>query len=36
MQVKEWFAPNFGIVKTESNAKNGKLMGSTLIPSIKK
>ena len=32
----EWFAPGFGIVKTEAYNKNGKLMGSTLITSVKK
>ncbi len=32
----EWFAPGFGIVKTETYNKNGKLMGSTLITSVKK
>jgi hypothetical protein len=32
----EWFAPGFGIVKTETYNKNGKLMGSTLITAIKK
>jgi hypothetical protein len=32
----EWFAPGFGIVKTETYNKNGKLVGSTLITSVKK
>lgn len=32
----EWFAPGFGIVKTETYNKNGKLMGSTLITAVKK
>lgn len=32
----EWFAPGFGIVKTETFNKNGKLIGSTLITSVKK
>jgi hypothetical protein len=36
MQITEWFAPGFGIVKTETYNKNGKLMGSTLITSVKK
>ena len=36
MKVTEWFVPGFGIVKTESYNKGGKLMGSTLITSIKK
>lgn len=33
--VKEWFVPGIGVVKTESYAKGGKLMGSTMITSIK-
>lgn len=36
IQATEWFAPGFGIVKTESSNKNGKLMGSTMITSVKK
>ena len=32
----EWFAPGFGVVKTETYNKNGKLMGSTLITAFKK
>ena len=32
----EWFAPGFGIVKTETFDKKGKLMGSTQITSVKK
>jgi hypothetical protein len=32
----EWYAPGFGIVKTESYSKNGKLMGQTLLTGIKK
>jgi hypothetical protein len=32
----EWFAPGFGIVKTETFNKNEKLLGSTLITSVKK
>lgn len=36
MKVTEWFVPGFGIVKTESYNKSGKLMASTLITSIKK
>ena len=31
----EWFAPGFGIVKTETFNKNEKLLGSTLITSVK-
>ena len=34
--VKEWFVPNLGVVKTETYAKGGKVIGSTLITSIKK
>lgn len=36
LRATEWFAPGFGIVKTESFSKNGKLLGSTLITSVKK
>jgi hypothetical protein len=36
MRGTEWFAPGFGIVKTEVTNKNGKLMGTTLITSVKK
>jgi hypothetical protein len=36
IQGTEWFAPGFGIVKTESYNKNGRLMGSTQITSVKK
>jgi hypothetical protein len=36
MKVTEWFAPGFGIVKSETYNKNGKLMGSTAITSVKK
>lgn len=36
MKVTEWFVPGFGIVKTENYNKNGKLMGSTLLTSLKK
>ena len=36
MQVTEWFAPGFGIVKTETANKNGKLMGSTMITKVQK
>ncbi len=32
----EWFAPGFGIVKTETYNKNGKLMGSMVITSVTK
>lgn len=32
----EWFAPGFGIVKTETYNKNGKLTGATLITATKK
>lgn len=31
----EWFAPGFGIVKTETFNKNENLLGSTLITSVK-
>lgn len=36
MKVTEWFVPGFGMVKSETSSKNGKLMGSSLITSIKK
>ena len=36
MKTTEWFAPGFGVVKSESFSKNGKLLGSTLITSVKK
>jgi hypothetical protein len=36
IQATEWFAPGFGVVKTESYGKNGKLAGSTLITAVKK
>jgi hypothetical protein len=36
MKVTEWFAPGFGVVKSETFNKNGKSLGSTLITSIKK
>lgn len=32
----EWFAPGFGIVKTETENKNGKMAGYTLITALKK
>jgi hypothetical protein len=35
MKVTEWFVPNFGIVKSETYDKNGKLMGSSMLTSIK-
>jgi len=36
MKVTEWFVPNFGIVKSETSDKNGKLMGSSMLTSINK
>lgn len=35
-KVAEWFAPGFGMVKSETYSKNGKLMGSTLLTGYKK
>lgn len=35
-QVKEWFVPGFGLVKSETYSKNGKLAGSMQLTSIKK
>jgi len=34
--LTEWFAPGFGIVKTETATKNGKPAGYSLITSVKK
>lgn len=34
--VKEWFVPGVGIVKTETYGKGGKMVGSTMITSIRK
>jgi hypothetical protein len=36
MKTTEWFVPNFGIVKTETFNKKGKLMGSSLLTKLKK
>jgi hypothetical protein len=36
MKGNEWYAPGFGVVKTESFNKNGKLAGHSEITSIKK
>jgi hypothetical protein len=36
LKVTEWFVPNFGIVKSETYDKNGKLMGSSMLTAIKK
>jgi hypothetical protein len=36
MKTTEWYVPNFGIVKTETFSKKGKLMGSSLLTGIKK
>ncbi|RAJ10998.1 hypothetical protein LX64_00605 [Chitinophaga skermanii] len=36
MTMVEWFAPNFGIVKTESISADGKGMGSTVLTALKK
>lgn len=35
-KATEWFVPGFGLVKSETYSKNGKLIGSTLVTSIKK
>lgn len=34
--VTEWFAPGFGIVKTEDYSRKGKNMGSTVLTALKK
>ncbi len=36
LKAVEWFAPGFGMVKSMSYNKNGKLMGSTLITKLEK
>lgn len=36
LKATEWFAPGFGMVKSMSYNKNGKLMGSTLITKLEK
>lgn len=36
LKATEWFAPGFGMVKSVSYNKNGKLMGSTLITKLEK
>jgi hypothetical protein len=36
LKAYEWYAPGFGVVKTESYSKNSKLMGQTLLTGIKK
>jgi hypothetical protein len=36
MKTTEWFVPNFGIVKTETFNKKGKLIGSSLLTKLKK
>ena len=32
----EWFVPGFGIIKTETHSKKGKLLGSTVVTAISK
>ncbi len=36
MKTTEWFVPDFGIVKTETFNKKGKLIGSSLLTKLKK
>lgn len=36
MSVKEWFVPNFGIVKSETYSKGDKLVGSSQLTAVKK
>ena len=36
MKAYEWYAPGFGVIKTEAYSKNDKLMSSTLLTAIKK
>jgi hypothetical protein len=35
-KVTEWFAPGFGVIKSETYGRNGKLIGSTQLTSLKK
>jgi len=35
MKATEWFVPGFGVVKSESYNKKGKLRGSTLLTALK-
>lgn len=35
MQVTEWYAPGFGVFKTETYSSAGKLMGSSLVTAVK-
>jgi hypothetical protein len=35
-RVTEWFVPGFGVVKSETHNRNGKLIGSTQLTSLKK
>jgi hypothetical protein len=35
MLVTEWYAPGFGVFKTETYSTKGKLMGSSLVTSVK-
>jgi hypothetical protein len=36
LKVNEWFVPGFGIVKSETFTKNGKLAGSSVLTGLKK
>lgn len=36
IKTTEWFVPDFGIVKTESVSRNGKVASSSLLTSLKK
>jgi hypothetical protein len=36
MKTTEWFVPNFGVVKSETYNKKGKLKGSSLLTGFKK
>jgi hypothetical protein len=35
MNITEWYAPGFGIVKTETFGSGGKMLGSSLVTSVK-
>ncbi|HVG15351.1 MAG TPA: hypothetical protein VM935_10330 [Chitinophagaceae bacterium] len=36
MQINEWFVPNFGVVKSETFSKKGKMKGYSLLTKFKK
>jgi hypothetical protein len=36
LKVNEWFVPGFGVVKSETYTKNGRLAGSSMLTGLKK